>query len=80
MKILQINITCGRGSTGKLSQALYEASILEGFEGRFAYSAYTPTLKEAFSIESKLQNYLRRGLNRYLGRKQHRYALWLLEQ
>ena len=70
MKIMQINITCGRGSTGKLSQALYEASILEGFEGRFAYSAYTPTLKEAFSIESKLQNYLRRGLNRYLGRKQ----------
>lgn len=70
MKIMQINITCGRGSTGKLSQALYEASILEGYEARFAYSAYTPTLKEAFSIESKLQNYLRRGLNRYLGRKQ----------
>ena len=70
MKIMQINITCGRGSTGKLSQALYEASILEGFEARFAYSAYTPTLKEAFSIETKLQNYLRRGLNRYIGRKQ----------
>lgn len=69
-KIMQINITCGRGSTGKLSQALYEASILEGYEARFAYSAYTPTLKEAFSIESKLQNYLRRGLNRYFGRKQ----------
>lgn len=70
MKIMQINITCGRGSTGKLAQSLYEASILEGYEARFAYSAYTPTLKEAFSIESKLQNYLRRGLNRYLGRKQ----------
>ncbi len=70
MKILQINITCGRGSTGKLSQALYEASILEGFEARFAYSAYTPTLKEAFPIETKWQNYLRRGLNRYFGRKQ----------
>lgn len=69
-KIIQINITCGRGSTGKLSQALYEASVLEGYEARFAYSAYTPTLKEAFSIETKLQNYLRRGLNRYIGRKQ----------
>lgn len=70
MKILQINITCGRGSTGKLAQSLYEASVLEGHEARFAYSAYTPTLKEAFPIETKWQNYLRRGLNRYLGRKQ----------
>ncbi len=70
MKIMQINITCGRGSTGKLAQALYEASIFEGYEARFAYSALTPTLQEAFPIETKLQNYLRRGLNRYLGRKQ----------
>lgn len=70
MKILQINITCGRGSTGKLSQALYKATQKEGYEARFAYSAYTPTLEHAFSIETKLQNYLRRGLNRFFGRKQ----------
>ena len=69
-KILQINITCGRGSTGKLAQALYEASMREGYEASFAYSAYTPTLQEAFSIETKWQNYLRRGLNRFFGRKQ----------
>lgn len=70
MKIMQINITCGRGSTGKLAQSLYEASIQTGYEARFAYSTFTPALKDAFPIETKLQNYLRRGLNRYLGRKQ----------
>ena len=69
-KIMQINITCGRGSTGKLAQALHEASTREGWEARFAYSAYTPTLKEAFPIETKWQNYLRRGMNRFFGRKQ----------
>ena len=42
-KIMQINITCGRGSTGKLAQALYEASLQQGYEADFAYSAYTPT-------------------------------------
>lgn len=69
-KILQINITCGRGSTGNLSQALYKASQAEGYAARFAYSAYTPALEEAFPIETKWQNYLRRGLNRFFGRKQ----------
>lgn len=69
-KIMQINITCGRGSTGKLAQALYEASLQEGYSADFAYSAYTPALPAAFPIENKLQNYLRRVLNRYFGRKQ----------
>ena len=69
-KILQINITCGRGSTGKIAEALFLKTKQEGYESRFAYSAYTPTLSEAFSIETRLQNYLRRGLNRFFGRKQ----------
>ena len=69
-KIMQINITCGRGSTGKLAQALYEASLQQGYEADFAYSAYTPTLPNAFPVETKWQNYLRRALNRYIGRKQ----------
>ena len=69
-KIMQINITCGKGSTGKLAEALYTESLSNGFEARFAYSAYEPTLKEAFSIETKFQNYLRRGLNKYFGRRQ----------
>lgn len=69
-KIMQINITCGRGSTGKLSQALYRETLRQGYEARFVYSAYTPTLPEAVRIENKFQNYLRRGLNRYFGRRQ----------
>ena len=69
-KIMQINITCGRGSTGKLAQSLYHAVQQEGWQARFAYSAYTPTLNNAFPIETKWQNYLRRGLNRYFGKKQ----------
>ena len=69
-KIMQINITCGRGSTGKLAQALYEASLENGYSADFAYSAYTPTLPSAFPIETRWQNYLRRALNRYIGRKQ----------
>lgn len=69
-KILQVNITCGRGSTGKLAQILYCKSQEFGYEARFAYSAYTPTIADAFRIETKLQNIIRRGLNKYIGRKQ----------
>ncbi len=69
-KIMQINITCGVGSTGRLSATLYHASQTEDYEARFAFSAYKPTLATAFRIESKLQNAFRRGLNKYFGRKQ----------
>lgn len=68
-KIMQINITCGKGSTGRLSLALYNATLHAGYDAKFAYSAYTPSLETAFNIETKLQNYLRRGLNKYLGRR-----------
>lgn len=69
-KIMQINITCGVGSTGRISEALYYATKENGYDVAFAYSAYTPTIKEAFRIENRLQNILRRGLNKYIGRKQ----------
>lgn len=68
-KIMQINITCGKGSTGRISLALYNASIRAGYNAIFAYSAYTPYLETAFNIETKLQNFLRRGMNKYLGRR-----------
>lgn len=67
---MQINITCGVGSTGRISEALYHATLENGYDACFAYSAYTPTLKNAFRMETKWQNIWRRGLNRYLGRKQ----------
>lgn len=69
-KIMQINITCGVGSTGTIASELYEASVDAGFEARFAYSVYKPTLKSAFRIESRFQNYLRRALNKFFGVQQ----------
>lgn len=69
-KIMQINITCGVGSTGKLAEALYKAAIYEGYESRFAYSAFAPTIPDAFRIETTFQNYLRRGENKYFGKSQ----------
>lgn len=68
-KIMQINITCGKGSTGRLSLALYNASIHAGYDAKFAYSAYTPSLETAFNIETKFQNYIRRGMNKFWGRR-----------
>lgn len=69
-KIMQINITCGVGSTGRLAMMLYDESINKGYESRFAYSAFNPTLSSAFRIETRFQNYMRRGLNKYIGKKQ----------
>lgn len=69
-KIMQINITCGVGSTGRISEALYYATSEKGYDVFFAYSAYKPTIKTAFRIENTLQNIFRRGLNKYIGRKQ----------
>ena len=69
-KIIQINVTCGRGSTGKLAQALYNASLEAGYAGGFAYGDFTPTIPTAFSIETKTQRICRKVLNRFFGRKQ----------
>ena len=69
-KIMQINITCGVGSTGRLSESLFYATKDKGYDVCFAYSTFNPTIKNAFRIENKFQNYLRRGLNRYFGYRQ----------
>lgn len=69
-KIMQINITCGRGSTGRISESLYYATQKQGNNSIFAYSAYIPTVKNVFKIENRLQNVLRRALNKYVGRRQ----------
>ena len=73
-KIMQINITCGVGSTGRLSATLYNATKECGYEACFAYSAYSPMIEDAFRIETKMQNFLRRGLNKYIGRRQFHSA------
>ena len=70
IKVMQINITCGVGSTGRLSEMLYYATIKKGWKARFAYSMYHPTIKAAFSIENKIENGCRRLLNKVFGKKQ----------
>ena len=67
---MQINITCGIGSTGRIALMLYDECMRQGYDSCFAYSAYKPTLVNAFSIETKFQNYIRRTLNKFMGRKQ----------
>lgn len=67
---MQINITCGVGSTGKISEAIYYATLEKGYDADFAYSAFKPTIKKAFRIETKIQNYIRRVLNKFFGKKQ----------
>jgi len=69
-KIMQINITCGCGSTGRLAKSLYEACIEQGFEAAFCYSWANATIPEAFRIETQWQNIKRRALNRWFGKKQ----------
>ena len=69
-KIMQINLTCGVGSTGRLAMMLHDESINKGYESRFAYSTFKPILSSAFKIETRFQNYMRRGLNKYIGKKQ----------
>jgi putative colanic acid biosynthesis glycosyltransferase len=67
--ILHINITCQFGSTGRIVETLHNYVINQGFQSHVAYSAYRCNLKNSFKIESKIENYLRRALNRFLGRK-----------
>jgi glycosyltransferase involved in cell wall biosynthesis len=67
--ILQINITCQYGSTGRIAEQIHRKLVGAGCRSLIAYSALSSDLEGSFKIESALQNYLRRGLNRYLGRK-----------
>ncbi len=67
--VLQINITCQSGSTGKIVEDIHNYITKQGYQSHIAYSAYQSYLKNSFKIESKFENYLRRALNRYLGRK-----------
>ncbi len=67
--VLQINITCGYGSTGRIVEELHNLVMDEGYQSYVAYSAFGSSLVEAFPIENRIQNYARRALNRICGRK-----------
>ena len=69
-KIMQINVTCGRGSTGKIAKALHDYSLQCNYDSCFAYAEFQPSLETAFRIESKWQRILRKASNRIFGRKQ----------
>ncbi len=67
--ILQVNITCGYGSTGRIVEELHYSILNNGMRSYIAYSAFSSKIKTSFRIENKLENYLRRGMNRIFGRK-----------
>lgn len=67
--VLQINITCQYGSTGKIVEEIHNHITKNGFCSSIAYSAFESNLESSFKIENKLENYMRRALNRYMGRK-----------
>lgn len=68
-RILQINITYEYGSTGRIVAQLHNVLEKEGYQSFVAYSAFHSTQADTFKIENQFQNYLRRGLNRTLGRR-----------
>ena len=69
MKVLQINITCQYGSTGTMVEQLHGYLAKKGCHSFVAYSAYHSNLINSFPMENTLEHYLRRALNRYVGRK-----------
>ena len=69
VRVLQINITCQYGSTGSIVEELHHYLIKQGYSSSIAYSAFHSDLDGAFKIESRLENYIRRALNRYFGKK-----------
>ena len=69
LRILQVNITSGIGSTGRLVEEIHHYLLNNGVQSFIAYSAFSTETKEAFKIETQAQNYIRRALNRYIGRK-----------
>ena len=50
MKVLQINATCGKGSTGKICQAVSEVLFANGIDNRIAYSLGSSDYKYAFKF------------------------------
>jgi glycosyltransferase involved in cell wall biosynthesis len=77
-KILQINITSQYGSTGRKVEEIHNFLVENRHLSYIAYSAYRSDIENAFKIENALQNYMRRFLNRILGRKYAHSALGTL--
>lgn len=73
--VLQINITYQYGSTGMLVKMIHQGLINKGWKSSTCYTAYGNRQNGVYRFETTFLNYLRRGLNRYLGKKYIHSAL-----
>lgn len=67
MKIVQINETCGQGSTGKLALELNEGYISKGNESYIFYAMGQSDYQYAFKISNRRSQILHAGLSRIFG-------------
>ncbi|MEZ4358521.1 MAG: glycosyltransferase [Eubacteriales bacterium] len=58
MKVLQINSTCGYGSTGKIAVDLYKTLLDKGHDCVIAYGRYSAPDVKTIKIGGKLNNYI----------------------
>lgn len=76
--ILQINMTCQHGSTGRIVAKIHNYLLEKGFNSFIAYSTFKSNIIGSFKIENKFENYLRRVLNKYFGKKYYHSTLGTL--
>lgn len=63
MKILQINVTCGKGSTGVIAVEIAEQLRLQGHESMIAYGTVASDYKYKYRIGSDKENKIHALLN-----------------
>lgn len=73
--IFQINLTCGKGSTGKIVVDIHDEAIKNGYDSYIAYVCRDSELGKSFKFETKLQNFIRRILNKFFGVKDWHMSL-----
>lgn len=67
MKVLQINITCNKGSTGKIAKGINETLIKHGHEGIIAYGYGRSEYEHSFKFGGKINYYYHNIMSRIFG-------------
>lgn len=67
MKVLQINIVCGVGSTGRIAQGIAEESEKNGIINYIAYGYGKSNIKNSIKIGTKFEYYVHNILSRLFG-------------
>lgn len=85
MKVLQINVTCGHGSTGVIATEIAERLEYRGHEAYIAYGQGTTSYLKSYKIGSKFENKLhaliytrilgKEGYGTYVGTK--KFLKWV---